>query len=214
MEMSPTIGALALALSKAQGNLQNVFKSKEGYGYNYADLNDVLNAIRKPLADQELAITQQLGNSSDGKGISILTMLMHSSGEYMYERVEMNVTAKKGMSGEQALGTTVTYMRRYAITSMCNVAQSDDDASFGGAEDAGPQHIVNPATPHDIATIRGLAAEADVAEAKLLATAKVNAFEEMTSIQVAALTKKLNATIEKAAAKAAEEGDVAEQGEG
>jgi hypothetical protein len=204
MEMSPTIGALALALSKAQGNLQNVFKSKEGYGYNYADLDDVLNAIRKPLADQELAISQILGNSSDGKGISILTMLMHSSGEYIHGFVEINLTAKKGMNNEQSLGTTVTYMRRYGLTSICGIAQSDDDASFGGAEDVGPQNIVNTATPHDIAAIKGLAAEADVAEAKLLVTAKVNAFEEMTSIQIAALTKKLNATIEKAAAKATE----------
>jgi len=56
--MSEKIDALAVALSKAQSLIENVSKDKQAYGYKYADLASCLQAIKKPLADNGLSISQ------------------------------------------------------------------------------------------------------------------------------------------------------------
>lgn len=130
MKQSESIGKLSLALSKLQGEIQNVFKDRKGYNYSYADLASILDLCRPLCAKHELAFTQ-LGVSSkiDPNRVGVRTMLSHSSGEWIASTLYMPVHAGKGMTGAQAAGSVITYIRRYALAAILGVAQTDNDAA-------------------------------------------------------------------------------------
>jgi hypothetical protein len=79
-DMSNNIDQIALALSKAQSELEAAGKTQEGYGYNYSDLNSVINTAKPVLAKHGLAITQLLGNT--GTNVTVTTILTHGSGQF------------------------------------------------------------------------------------------------------------------------------------
>lgn len=131
MEMSPTIGKLALALSKAQGAMTAVGKGKTGYGYVYADLASVIDVAKKPLSDNEIAVTQ--GHYlKKGKNPSVVTqsMLMHSSGEWVRVSLEIPLTIMKGLSPAQSVGVVCTYAKRYLMQAQLGLASEDTDAAL------------------------------------------------------------------------------------
>lgn len=133
---SPTIGRIAASLAAAQAELANVVKqhrakvrSKKGedagYTYSYANLADVNDAIREPLAKNGLALTQLL--TSTERGDVLVTMLAHAeSGEWLRSAVRLPVASG---ADAQAVGSAITYMRRYSILAMLNIATEDDDGA-------------------------------------------------------------------------------------
>jgi hypothetical protein len=125
MNQSPTIGALATALAKANLHLSNPTFDKRNAHYNngYASLAAVLNAIRKPLAEHGLSLVQTI--STDANVVTITTSLIHASGEWLASDVSVSV---QGSATAQAVGGATTYMRRYSALAMCGIAGDDDDA--------------------------------------------------------------------------------------
>lgn len=112
------------ALAAAQGELKNPEKTKTAdtgkYKYMYADIGDVLEAVMPVLSKHGLAITQPT-TIRDGS-IILITRLAHASGESMES--EYPVCSLNG--NHQAMGSAMTYARRYALTSLIGVAAVDD----------------------------------------------------------------------------------------
>ena len=130
MKFSDSIGQIALALSKAQGNMGSVSKGKQGYGYKYSDLASVLETLRKPFADNELAIVQ--GHELiKGENPSVVTYsrIIHSSGEWTESALEIPITAMKGLSPAQTVGVVSTYAKRYLIQAQAGLASEDTDGT-------------------------------------------------------------------------------------
>lgn len=125
---SADIGKLALALSTAQAQMGAALKCHKvdtgKYAYTYADLAGIIDMIRKPLTDNEIAWTQQI---SEG---SVVTMLIHSSGEWIASRLRIPPTS----ANAQAIGSAITYARRYALAALAGVAQTDDDGFLATAQ--------------------------------------------------------------------------------
>jgi hypothetical protein len=124
--MSEKIDALGLALSKAQSVMENVSKDKQGYGYKYADLASVLTAIRKPLSDNGLSISQLVTAEVD-KHI-LITLLMHESGQWLKSKFYIENVVMKQCNSLQQIGAGITYTRRYALSAIVGLSQEDDDA--------------------------------------------------------------------------------------
>ncbi len=148
MNKSETVGKLAAALSKLQGEIQNLHKDKQGYGYKYAELSSVLDVTRPLCAKYELAVAQLCANTLDEytiepNTVGVQTMLMHSSGEWIMSNFFMPVTAGKGMSPAQAAGSVITYARRYALAAILGIAQTDNDASIKEIEVEKPKDGVD-----------------------------------------------------------------------
>lgn len=102
-----------------------VHKGTSGYGYSYADLPTIFSIINPVLQKYELGFTQLI---QDG---GIETILFHSSGETITSvtPIPENVSLK-GMNEYQVLGSAITYIRRYALSSMLGVVtDKDTDAS-------------------------------------------------------------------------------------
>lgn len=131
MKTSEDINEIAAALSKLQGELTDVHKNSKGFGYNYADLSSILEYIRPLLKKYELSIVQPVGGD-DGK-IIVTTMLMHSSGQFISEEVQVKVDLNnKKMNSLQAAGSTITYLRRYSLSTIIGLSATDDDGKSGG----------------------------------------------------------------------------------
>lgn len=89
---------------------------------NYASLNAVLNVLNKPLEENELALMQFPVEGG------IINYLMHSSGEWMKSRCKITSDMKKEVNA-QAMGSLISYARRYSLVSIFGLAQSDDDGN-------------------------------------------------------------------------------------
>lgn len=132
-EQSATLGQLATALAKAQGAMRHAVKDSVGQvGHQkvkYADLASVWDAIREPLSSNGLAVLQRVANEPEG--VIITTMLVHSSGEWVRDRLVLPIAQRT----PQGVGSVITYGRRYALSALVGVAPEDDDgAAAEGAQ--------------------------------------------------------------------------------
>lgn len=143
METSETTGAIAAALAKAHLEIENPeldgvnphFKSR------FSTLAAVLNAVRKPLAKQGIALMQSV-SIAEGR-VAVTTSLIHASGEWMRETMAFPIAT--GANVQQA-GSTVTYLRRYSLISLCAIVgdpHEDDD----GDRDRTEREERKPTTP-------------------------------------------------------------------
>lgn len=133
MDESKGIGQLAAALAKAQGAMSGAVKDARNPHFNssYASLAAVWDAARKPLTDNGLAVVQM--PEANGNVVIVRTLLIHESGESLESSIE--ATARD--ASPQAVGSVVTYLRRYALAAMVGIAPEDDDGNAGQA--ANPQ---------------------------------------------------------------------------
>lgn len=128
---SEKINELASALSKAQGEIKDVVKEKTGYGYKYADLQQIIDMLRPILLRHGLALVQMPSNINESdSSIALTTMLIHTSGQFIEDKVSVPVQIGKGMSATQAVGSALTYARRYVLSAMFMIAQADNDAAI------------------------------------------------------------------------------------
>lgn len=136
MKKSETIGALAAALAKAQGEMKpaSFNRMNPHFKNKYADLTAIWDAIRAPLSKHGLSIIQAL--SENEKGPIIETTLAHSSGEFVASETPL-LFQQQNMQG---MGSAITYARRYALSAIVGIsADEDDDAN---ASDPKPQQQI------------------------------------------------------------------------
>lgn len=150
---SENINELITALSKAQGEMSAAAKDCNNpfYKSKYADLNSVWNACRDALSKNGLAVVQSMHKDERGEPF-LRTTLGHSSGQWMSSWLPIT-PAKDGSKNElQALGSTLTYLRRYSLAAIVGVAPDEDDDGNNNNFKSKPQakNTAAPITPHDI----------------------------------------------------------------
>lgn len=133
---SETIGKLAEALAKAQGEIKSAVKGKENpfFKSTYADLAAVMEACRAALSKNNIAVTQTTDFEPALPGsipavIWIVTTLMHSSGEWIIGKYLLNPIK----NDPQSVGSAMTYGRRYALAAMVGVVAENEDDDGEGA---------------------------------------------------------------------------------
>lgn len=132
MEQSAEIGALAKALSDFQAKAQE--PSKDGRNPHlrnrFVTLTSAWSVVRPLLQSTGLSVVQMTGGG--GAEVSVTTQLQHASGQWMRSTVSMPVERTKGLTDAQALGSIVTYLRRYALLAALGLSAEDDDAASDG----------------------------------------------------------------------------------
>src|SRR3984885_12566556 len=115
---SETIGAIAAAMAKAQGEPSNPEKSltatirspfpREGdRTFRYATLASGLDIVRKCLGQQEIATVQATAIDHASNLISLTTTLLHASGEWVSS--EWPVCPISETAAPHRLGAALTY---------------------------------------------------------------------------------------------------------
>src|ERR1700720_964112 len=132
---SETIGAIATALAKAQGELTNPEKSltatirspfpEEGdRTFRYASLASGLDIVRKSLGQHEIATIQTTRIDEAAGQIRLTTLLVHASGEWISS--DWPVCASSETAAPHRMGAALSYARRYALFALVGIAGEDD----------------------------------------------------------------------------------------
>ena len=130
MNKSDTIASLAAALNKAQAEMSGAKKSAKNpfFKSNYANLEEVINCVKEPFADNGLSFVQ-FPISGDGVA-GVETIIMHESGEF----ISGEFMLKCSKNDPQGMGSAITYARRYGLQSACGVPSEDDDGNAASAK--------------------------------------------------------------------------------
>lgn len=125
---------LAVALANAQGEIEGARKGKKNdhFRSKYADLASVWDACREPLSKNGLSVIQLPIEAPTGF-VGLATVLLHSSGQCLGDKFFMPV---KDPTNPQAVGSALTYARRYALSALVGVCPEDDD---GNSAASGPK---------------------------------------------------------------------------
>jgi len=121
MNKSESIKNIGLALCKFQATIGKVSKEANNpfFQSKYASLANILDTIQKPLSDCGLAFAQLPDDDA------LTTLLIHSeSGEWIEASYKMPVAKQ---NDPQAMGSAITYARRYALGAILGLNIDDDD---------------------------------------------------------------------------------------
>lgn len=131
MQTSDNLNELFKALSAAQSEIEDVAKNANNpfFKSKYADLAQVRAVLKDVFPKHGLSYTQ-LPSASE-KGIGLVTVLAHASGQYISERSEWPVVK----NDPQAFGSALTYARRYSLMAMAGIAADDDDGNAASGKD-------------------------------------------------------------------------------
>jgi hypothetical protein len=132
---SESIGAIAAALAKAQGELANPEKlltatirspfPREGdRTFRYASLASGLDIVRKSLGQHEIATVQTTAIDKESGQIRLTTLLAHASGEWISS--DWPVCLISETATPHRMGAALTYARRYALFALVGIAGEDD----------------------------------------------------------------------------------------
>jgi hypothetical protein len=110
---------LAKALVQAQASMGPAIKDSKNphYRSSYASLSAVIGAVIPALNEQGVAVMQLP---------QLTTILMHTSGQMLSSTVATPMGKKQDA---QAVGSAITYLRRYALQSIMGLPVEDDDGN-------------------------------------------------------------------------------------
>lgn len=129
--MSQDITELTKALVKAQGQIMIARESAKNpyFKSEYSTLKDIWDACREPLTANGLAVVQTL-DGGEGE-VVVITTMMHESGQWIRGRIPF----KPAKIDSQALGSLVTYLKRYSLSAITGVVSSFEDDDGEGSMD-------------------------------------------------------------------------------
>jgi hypothetical protein len=123
---------LAQALSKAQLKIKAPLKNKKvdythngkRTKYSYADLADVIEAVKVPLSEVGLAVIHTIGFIDGIFGLK--TVLLHTSGQSIDSFYPLPNPAHQEIKAQE-FGSHLTYARRYSLSAIVGIASEEDD---------------------------------------------------------------------------------------
>jgi len=124
MNKSESIKNIAIAMSNFQGEVKNPPKLAKNPFFNskYTTLDALIDTAKPLLQKNGLSFTQSC--AGDGMNITVTTLLMHSSGEWIESEP---LTLKADKATAQGAGSAITYARRYCLSAFLGLASDEDD---------------------------------------------------------------------------------------
>lgn len=115
-----------LAFAKLQGELPAVMRSSKSDKHEYAGLDEIIGATRPVLARNGFSVRFATKWPTSTQ-LQIVCYLTHAGGHF--ETAEFHTPADQGVgrNAVQALGSAVTYGKRYTLCQILNIQTEDDD---------------------------------------------------------------------------------------
>lgn len=153
MRTSDSLKELAVDLNKLQAEMPAVKMNMVNsfFSSKYADLGAVIETSKPLLAKYNFSIIQ-LPTSKVENGVpfvGVTTLLVHTSGEFVEDTIfvpiaeteEGDPKKKKQANYPQKAGIAISYLRRYAITSILGMYADEDTDGNTHQEDVAPEVI-------------------------------------------------------------------------
>ncbi|HHT7803015.1 TPA: ERF family protein [Streptococcus suis] len=125
MRKSETIIELSKAFAKMQMELEQPLKNADNpfFKSKYVPLENVVDSITRAANKHGLSFTQ-FPSSDENGNVTVGTMVMHESGEWIeYDPICM----KPVKNDPQAVGSVITYAKRYALSAIFGITSDNDD---------------------------------------------------------------------------------------
>jgi hypothetical protein len=122
---SDSIKNIATAIVTFQSEIETLRRTAANpfFKSTYTTLEDIVGAIRPLLAEHGLSFLQNTNGTVNGDVISVSTVLLHKSGEFIeFEPLQIKITGNV----QQSMAT-VTYLRRYSLQCALGIVTSDED---------------------------------------------------------------------------------------
>lgn len=133
MHKSDEIKEVVKALIITQKSIEKIVKNKIAKGtkfdFAYADLSAVLEVVKPPLNENNIALVQAVNHNGESDAIAVIeTQLFHESGQWIGSETPVYCASK---DNPQAIGSAISYMKRYSILALLGLATEDDDGKTG-----------------------------------------------------------------------------------
>jgi hypothetical protein len=131
---SESIAKIATALVEAHKAFKPVAQSGRNphLKSSYSTIADYLNAVRPALLANGIVAIQSV--SKTDVGIAVTTKLIHTSGEYLESDACVLPVEKPNA---QAVGSAISYARRYSLASFLGIAAGTEDDDGAAASKVG-----------------------------------------------------------------------------
>jgi len=122
MKTSESIVKITEAFLSAQKKIDSAIKDAKNphFGNTFASHKAVIDACKDKLNAEEITILQPI------EGMTVETVLIHVSGEWFSSSTPI---VSKDEHNPQALGSAITYAKRYGLQSMVLLPAEDDDGA-------------------------------------------------------------------------------------
>ena len=126
------LGLLMAALARAQADLKGAIKDVvNGHLKNrYADLGSVWDAWQDAGPRHRLGLVQTA--EAGAETVTVTTILGHESGQWIRSSLTLPWKLQNGINPAQAIGSALTYARRYGLAALVGVCPEDDDGNGAG----------------------------------------------------------------------------------
>ncbi|MEC0231146.1 ERF family protein [Paenibacillus alba] len=128
---SESIGKIALALVAFSGDVRAIEKDGTNPHFNsaYTTLDHMIDETKPLLHKHGLTVMQFPGG--DGERVTVRTMILHDSGEWIESEA---LTLKAVKLDPQGAGSAITYARRYSYAAALSLSLGDDDDGNGASQ--------------------------------------------------------------------------------
>jgi len=183
MEAGHSKQAFLAAFAKLQRILPAAAKKGVADKTKYARFEDIIEAIKEPMADLGFSLSFRLEHSE--KAITVTGVLGHEAGHSEQTSISLPPDAGPKRNAVQAWGSAVTYGKRYVAVTLLGIATEDDDGKASGEAHA------TPVTEQEIADFREALKAKNVKEGEVCQLFSVETLDDLTRKQFDAAVKRL-----------------------
>ena len=131
---------LLKSLSAFQNEVPTIHEETKGFNYTYSNLNSIFKVIKPLLNKHGLGFYQNLDNRN------LVTTVYHvESGEQIQSSSAIPEVTLKGMNDFQTLGSGITYLRRYSLSTILGLITDKDVDACGVQETKKPIFVAKHA---------------------------------------------------------------------
>lgn len=128
-EHSSELEKISPALIAAIGEMESATKdaSNPHFKSKYADLTSIMDVAKPALSKHGIAVLQPPVTAlrEGGSDVTVATILLHTSGQWIASKL----TLAPQTETPQAIGSAITYARRYGLGGLLGMTAEDDDGN-------------------------------------------------------------------------------------
>lgn len=122
---SVMVNEIPIVAKTSEANIQT--KNGSSYKIKYASLDEIVEVVRPILSAHGFSVNFK-HDQENAANIRIFCILRHRDGHSIENSMVIPVAG--GNNAAQAIGSTITYGKRYTLCSMLNIATGDDRDGF------------------------------------------------------------------------------------
>lgn len=123
--------AYTAAIAAMQEDMPEVVERGKAHNTKYATFEDINAAVRPVLMRHGFAITFRV--HQEGATIRVTAVLSHREGHSEETSIEMPADTSGSKNAVQAVGSSISYGKRYTMSALLNIATRGEDDDAAGA---------------------------------------------------------------------------------